>query len=541
MSLGPKNRGSCPPATPSPTHCPPTMATTKDSEAASRSRRAGPDERATRQGVGYRLLALLVVSATRETTALTTTPVPYGTIILPSGIARSYTSAVDVVVVRPHPRVARKQAWRHLEDDLTYFLSKLAQWEDSKTIAETYSARKRALQHARLYVQEETVKTPSRHRRAPLGFIGALSKSIFGTATTKDVEKVRDKVNGLISALQDRDLAIQRNAIALDESAAYTAQVAKAVQQLQDGAVKIRDRLDAITSVVDSSWPTAMRQALQMTESILSLLEFYTSQASIYDMQYLHQRDWAEAGHLTESLVSRASLMKCLKSLRSQLPPEYIYAHTPVHLLRVTDDRMAYIFRLPNITGATYNAWHIETAPFLYEGRLVRLQPKVVDIALAVHDGAMIDTAERLYQEPMLCHNPVERQTLPCVNSLLTHEADLRKNCLINPITGETPLVKRITNGFAAWAALAGTTAILLVGGMLLAERKYKCIQTCRRRRQRPIAYIAPTTIQATAPPQEQSTPEQVALVDVTKDNDKDAADDAKRTYPVLLTTNFMK
>ena len=72
----------------------------------------------------------------------------------------------------------------------------------------TYTARVRALHHSCLDAQEETMKMPSRRRRAPLGFVGSLSKSIFGTATTKDVEKVRDKVNGLISALQERDLVV---------------------------------------------------------------------------------------------------------------------------------------------------------------------------------------------------------------------------------------------------------------------------------------------------------------------------------------------
>ena len=146
------------------------------------------------------------------------------------------------------------------------------------------------------------------------------------------MEKLRTKLDSLISALQERDIVKQRNAIVLDDTIAYTKQIAQAVQGLQHRTCEIASRFDILQHAVNAVLRAEVHlQAVQLTESILSLPEFYATQTRVFDIQYLHNRDYAEAGHLTESLVDRATLMKCLSAFITPLPLEYIYIYLRTH------------------------------------------------------------------------------------------------------------------------------------------------------------------------------------------------------------------
>ena len=317
-----------------------------------------------------------------------------------------------------------------------FLINNLRQWNETQMIAETFYGRRLAL----LRVAQ------NRHKRwAPFGFIGSLSKGLFGTATIKDVLQVKEKVNNLISALGDRDTVIERNAIALNDSIAYMQEVQRVVSDLQMQTRGIRTQMELIVSSVKAAHriETQLRTS-QLAESILSTLEFYATQARILDQQYLHQRDWVEAGHLTESLVDRPTLQRCLDTLRSPLPLDYIYAHTNVHLLRVNDDRLAYVFQLPNTTTESFTAWRILTLPFLHKGQLLTIQPEVVDVALHTGTGAMIDTSSCVYAEPLLCHSPIAQRTLPCVSGILTHEDTLLNKCFVVKVTTKLPFLRRV-------------------------------------------------------------------------------------------------
>lgn len=356
--------------------------------------------------------------------------------MLPRGTARPYSSAVDVVLLRSHPRIAARTALTALRADITYLIHNLRQWNETKTLAETYYGRRLALMRV----------TATRSKRwAPFGFIGSLSKGLFGTATSQDVQRIKDKVNDLVSALSDRDTVIERNAIALNDSIAYMQEVQRVVTDLQRQTEGMRTQMELIIGSLKAVQrvETQLRVS-QLAESILSTLEFYSTQARILDQQYMHQRDWVEAGHLTESLVTRATLQRCLDTLRSPLPLDYIYSHTSVHLLRVDSDRLAYIFQLPNTTTETYTAWHILSLPFLHNGQLITIQPEVADVALHTGTGAMIDTSDCSFAEPLLCHSPIAHRSLPCVSGILTHEDTLLQKCLVVETSTPLPYIHRV-------------------------------------------------------------------------------------------------
>lgn len=379
--------------------------------------------------------------------ALVITPVPFGTIVVPRGSTRPYSAAVDIVILRTHPRVASQQALTALQSDLTFLTDSLRQWNETHSLAESYHERHIALRRT------------TRHKRwIPFGFIGSLSKGLFGTATTKDVERVKQKLNQLISALIDRDTVIEQNAIALNDTISYSQKMQRYVNKLQLKMGTLRVEIEHIIRSIKAIQRVELQlRTAQLAESVLSTLEFYATQAQIFDQQYLHQRDWVEAGHLTESLVDRATLQRCLDTIRSPLPLDYIYAHTNVHLLRVNDDRLAYIFQLPNTTAESYTAWHILTLPFVHEEQTLLIQPEVVDVAIHASTGAMIDTSDCSFAEPLLCHAPVAQRSLPCVSGILTHEDSLLTKCFVVKNMERLPFLQRIANQLAM-TSLRGDT-----------------------------------------------------------------------------------
>ena len=109
----------------------------------------------------------------------------------------------------------------------------------------------------------------------------------------------------------------------------------------------------------------------------------------------------------------------------------YIYEHTTVHLLRVNASQLAYMFQLPNTTNDRYTAWHIETIPFMHTESIVVLRPEVADIALHLATGALIDTSDCKFGNPLLCHSPVSKMDLPCIRSILGHQNTVLQHCLV--------------------------------------------------------------------------------------------------------------
>ena len=60
--------------------------------------------------------------------ALNVTAVPYGILAIPAGTTWMYNDETIVALVRAHPRAAKEEAYKALEDDLRTLLEKMDGW-----------------------------------------------------------------------------------------------------------------------------------------------------------------------------------------------------------------------------------------------------------------------------------------------------------------------------------------------------------------------------------------------------------------------------
>lgn len=359
---------------------------------------------------------------------MTATAVPFGTVALPRGEARTFSSTLDVVIVRLHPRVATDQLSTALSEKLIKLVEHLRSWEDTTTTGNI-------LRHRLNNLKSVQIRTK---RWAPLEPIGSLAGSLFGLATTRDVREMKSAINQIIEELVDAEDITRDNIIALNDTIAFTKQIGRTVSSLTKRANQAQKWIDKLIHQQDELINRDLHARTSATaEALMSALEFHYTQARLFETQYLHLRDWAEAGHITESLVSKKMLTKTLQKIKSSLSPEFIYQHTTIRLIRVSDTRIAYTFTIPKTDDEALMAWQLVTAPYVTQSGTVTIMPELADVAMIQASGDLIDATYCLYQNPLLCWSPIRLQNAPCVRAILAKDGSLLHHCRIQkrPVT----------------------------------------------------------------------------------------------------------
>ena len=383
---------------------------------------------------------------------MATTAVPFGAVAIPKGEARTFSSSMDVVIVRSHPRMIANTLRKALYEDLVRILRLLKTWTDTESTAHLLRHRLSNLK----VIQART------KRWAPLEPIGSLAGNLFGLATTADVKTIRGKINKIISTLENQAEIANDNVIALNDTINTQRHLERSVTALTRRAMEIRTKIEATISTQNDLIKADVHlHASATAEALISELEFHALQAQLFDRQYLHLRDWAEAGHLTESLVSREMLTRTLLTMKSPLSTRFIYQHTKVHLLRVSGTHIAYHFTIPKVDDEVFLAWQIVTAPHVTHSGTVTITPELSDIAMAHASGDLIDATDCLYSEPLLCWSPIRRQKAPCAQAIISKDGNLLHRCLINPTPTTLPYLVR----------LGRTQIIVTTNGEALHER----------------------------------------------------------------------
>ncbi|ELT90336.1 hypothetical protein CAPTEDRAFT_187647 [Capitella teleta] len=202
-----------------------------------------------------------------------------------------------------------------------------------------------------------------------------------------------------------------------------------------------------VTNVTRLTDRTTKLYAYDVAEAILSAMEFYQAQEDAFERNYLHHREMAEIGHLTEGLIDEETLQEVLHRIHSPLPASYFYQHAKTHLLRMTSSKICYIISIPIIDAEVYSAWKIATVPFLTQsGRgLAVIMPEASSVAVAHVSGSVIDTSTCIYEDPVLCWNPIRYTTMPCVQGIISKNPDLLDSCLLQATNNHLPTLKKLT------------------------------------------------------------------------------------------------
>jgi len=367
-------------------------------------------------------------------TALNATAVPYGVLAVPVGTARVYHDEVIVALVRSHPRAAKEEAFQALEDDLETLLKKMDGW------ATTWRAAKILRERVSLLRVDNTGETRRTRRWAPLEPIGALAGGLFGLATREDAAKLRQAIQNAYDTLQDHATVLQDTVIAVNQLQDYQAQVRDRISALTRAAEKVRTDIASLTSHITHL------AVLNVASNMVALLENYHQRAMVFDQDYMHARDQAEVGVLTETLVDQELLTSILKDMRSPLQTDDLYGRTHVKLLSVGNDSVAYTFPIPRMEAEELTAWEIVSTPYQDNGQLTWIIPELSAVAVSASTGDLIATRDCRGRGTKWCRSPIRMRPPPCVQGILGRTPDLIGKCLVEHTDVRLPYVIRVSH-----------------------------------------------------------------------------------------------
>ena len=255
----------------------------------------------TRSRVSLLFLAFSFM-CTAHVVAVDVLNVPFGTLILEKGEARTYSDWHDIVIVRTHPKVIRQASLFNLYETT---ISLLEQLENRPQEHVTDSDILRSYQ-LRIDNLNWTASDSNRKRRwAVLEPVGALAGSLFGLTTVKQTEEIRQKVNSMIDAMGQQSQRVQGLTVAVHDLKANQQAVKQQVDKLTDSVNTIMGLMSQTETLSTNVW---QNQCYITIESVLSLLESYKRKEELFERDFKLTRNLAEIGHVTEDLISTTQL-----------------------------------------------------------------------------------------------------------------------------------------------------------------------------------------------------------------------------------------
>ena len=366
------------------------------------------------------------------------TEVPFGSLVIGNGQARTYTNSYDLVIVRSHPRAIQENIMSGLQREFERILTAIRQWDGNSQLTEVLSRRFVNLQ-----------VSPLRRRRwAPLEPIGRAFGNLFGLASSNDLDKFREKVANIILDLQDQRSIIQDMMIVVNDTMKRNDDMQNTIASLIDGAAQVRRLVNALMSnATDLFKETGRLYVYDVAEAILSAVEFYKLQSELFERRYLHFRDFAEIGHLTESLIDEELLQESLHMIHSPLPASYFYKYSSVKIVRFSRMKIAFVVSIPIVDAEIFTAWRVAAVPFFApNGRGAIITPETTSIAIGHISGSVIDTSHCRFKDPVVCKNPVRRTSMPCIQGIIAKDSDLLRRCPVQPISLSEPHVLKISS-----------------------------------------------------------------------------------------------
>ncbi|KAH3839799.1 hypothetical protein DPMN_113236 [Dreissena polymorpha] len=166
-------------------------------------------------------------------------------------------------------------------------------------------------------------------RNAPLGFIGDLSKSLFGTATQEDVQKIVDKVNRMIAAgrgLQSDLIAHERHFESyMSLSSRKMANMERFINRTVGGMTSIQRNIHSFENMTE----LRIHALEQSTEGIFKmLLEAAEINQYLSDLQA--GLDHVAAGIMPYQLIKPADISSVMDRLEDTLKK----AGSPLRILQ---------------------------------------------------------------------------------------------------------------------------------------------------------------------------------------------------------------
>lgn len=365
--------------------------------------------------------------------ALEVNRAPFGTVTINEGTGRIQTGSYELVIVHQKPESLQRQFLTPLLQQVEGLLATAQQGQVLNL--DPYRTRLSRLQ------------SPARVKRGLINAVGELTKTLFGIATSKDVDKIKNVVNELVMESNTRKVVVRDLIVCVNRTMAQQRQIREKVNALADHVNKLQDSIMNLAQVHDELGIRVYNaEMLIAVETVLSLAEEVHNMEKENYHHFQYKKDLAVIGHLTESLLPRSVLRNIRNHVKIALTDEYLYTNLEVKIMRLDGDSLGYWVSLPILDGESYTLWRILTVPFpVGNGANRQLIPEVTTLGRGLETGNYIEADLCKFENPRLCPSPVEYTNLECVSSILQQRDEQSKHCKVVEVDAFTIRVKRVT------------------------------------------------------------------------------------------------
>ena len=286
------------------------------------------------------------------------------------------------------------------------------------------------------YLTSKLLKFQLRRKRGFFNFIGSISKTLFGTATSEDVENIRKvlrnmqhtgasttyRVNELLLVVNhsNTDIQINRNRLNLVNN-----QVAKMSAKMED-MTKFQTQLD--------NEQLKLKRHLMLDRSI-GQLEREVHEIHQDEDNYQMKKEHLENDKLTEEILPPAQLQMILTStlmgsMKIVAPLEWYYENCKVQPIW-TGEHLVYRVKLPLIKPANYVLYEFKALPFPSHHINVTQKLQVKQWYLEEPmTGKYVEVSNCVGHKPVLCYgNLVHTNQATCEHALVNGDRDKASSC----------------------------------------------------------------------------------------------------------------
>jgi len=358
---------------------------------------------------------------------------PYGVVTVKEGTARIQTGTYELLIITQRPASLQQQ-----------YLDPLLR----KAQALFATARQGQVVDVEAYVTRfQRLLAPIRTKRGLINAVGELTKSLFGIATVKDVNKIKATVNDLVQESNERRVVVRDLIICVNETITQQQKIEQKVNVLAEHVNQLQRDIQTLSVYVDEDRNRLFNaELLIIIENVLSLAEeLYNAEKDAMNY-FRYNRDLAVIGHLTETLVPRSILKNVREEVQIDVSDEYLYTNLEVKIMELDGDSLGYWVSLPILEGEPYTLWRIQTVPFPVTGDAHRqIIPEVTTVGHGLETGNFIEADLCKFDNPRLCPSPVEYDDLKCVSSILSQDNKQIRNCKIIEVDQFDINVKRVS------------------------------------------------------------------------------------------------
>ena len=291
----------------------------------------------------------------------------------------------------------------------------------------------------------------SRNKRAPLGFIGRLSHTLFGTVTEEELQQYRniilDNKNSLNSTIHRTNLllsATKSNRQGINKNMEH-------INRVQRYLVSLRHTITKNFQITSDS--ISMISIRIKIEHALVSLEQSTHRILAYINHRKRQMNSVYRHALSEDLLSRSQLQEIIQkasSLRlATMPLEWYYQFCHVVPVWSTVDDITFKVHLPLHDGQNYIMYVLNSFPFPVKSGFhtkVRVRNR---IAYSSSAGLLFEPILCLGTELKVCRGGALYDTarFRCERALISRDAAGTKHCEVRVYSTNRTVIKEDSPG----------------------------------------------------------------------------------------------